>query len=532
MPQTEDEEFEFARVYEQQKKAAAPPKPAPMRAPLDPRLGPAWGQTPREQMTHVSNAAVLGKDPNVDYSTGVPDEKLTAELSILTKPEQKNLLVSRFGADNVDTDMFGNWVLKPAAFLKAGIKKPAASVQYGGEVQDPRYASDRPVAIIPKDRWTLPRVTSHAGEVLPTVGAMAGGTIGGVAGMPTGPANFLPAMEGAALGGAAGESANALIAQSLGLADRRPTEQLQMTGDAAAGGMIGEGGGRLLSRFGRAALGPYAEFAPLDNHTIELTRKALDKGLVPRVAAANPKAFLGAREQGLIEAGFGFPAEKKNIEILRQEGQKLIEQTGGAPGAVPADIIKATQRKTDDLALDFNSARNRAAQTVDDSIQALQAKIGKPGTANIQQDIDTAYKGFQEEAGGLYGQVDKFTGGKPVVPTGTVRKTAQEILDSLPKTKDGQPLYDADGIAIKFLRNMTQLPEMYSMRDMQALRSQLASSAEVKSLLASTGARNAEILRQSTNDAFDSVGQALKGKSGPAVDALRKADAFYSEGMG
>jgi len=497
-------------------------KPAPMRAPLDPRLGPAWGQTPREQMSHVSNKDP-DVDPNVDYSTGVPDPKLTAELSILTKPEQRNLLVSRYGADNIDTDMFGNWVLKPGAFQKAGVK-PA--------LQGTRFESmEMPVAIIPKDRWTLPRVTSHAGEVLPTVGAMAGGTLGGVAGMPTGPANILPAMEGAALGGAAGESGNALIAQYLGIADRRPTEQLQMTGGSAAGGMIGEGGGRLLSRFGRAALGPYAEFAPLDNRTIELTRKALDKGIVPRVAAANPKAFLGAREQGLIEAGFGFPAEKKNIEILRQEGQKLIEQTGGAPGAVSADIIKETQRKMDSLALDFNRARNHAAQTVDDSIQALQAKIGKPGVANIQQDIDVAYKGFQEEAGGLYGQVDKFTGGKPVVPTAPVRKTAQEILDSLPKTKDGQPLYDADGIAIKFLRNMTQLPEMYSMRDMQALRSQLASSAEVKSLLSSTGVRNAEILRQSTNDAFDSVGQALKGKSGPAVDALRKADAFYSEGM-
>lgn len=516
---------------------AAPPTAAPA-TPGVRAYEEASRQQARASMSHPNlfeaerrRKVMSLEDPNVDYRTGVPDAKLTAELSLLTKPEQKQLLTERFGAENVDTDTMGRWILKPGAYAKAGIKAPTGANLVTGNVDPITGDPVHGVAVIPKERWTAPRAASFAGEVLPTGGALLGGFAGGVAGMPSGPADILPAMEGAALGGAAGEAGNALIAQALGIAHRTPVEQGRMLAEGAIGGMAGEGAGRVLSRLGRAFPGPYAEFAPLPPEHIATVRKTLDMGLVPRIGAAQPKSFLMPREQGLIEAVFGFGPEKKNVEILQREGQKLVQQTGGAPGAEPREILLATQRKMDDLSRDFDTARNRATQMTDESIQKIQSEMGKAAPLDIQRDLEASYKSFQNEATGLYDRVDALVGNRPVVPTSKVRGAAQGILDQLPKTREGVPLYDPDGVAIKFLRGMTQLPEMYTMRDMQALRSQLASSAEVRSLLASTGARNAEILRQATNDAFDSVSEVLKGRSGKAVEALKNADEFYAKGM-
>lgn len=488
-------------------------------------------QVGREQMSHASALAqslARGEEPAVDYRTGVPNAKLTAELSLLTKSEQKQLLDKRFGAENVDTDAFGNWILKPGGYEKAGI--PA----------EPRGSQTRGTAVIPKERWTLPRAASFAGEVLPTAGAAIGGMYGGAAGAPAGPGGVTAgAMGGAALGGGAGEAGNALIAQALGLADRSVGEQQKMIAMGMLGGAAGEGAGRLLGRAGRAFVGPYAEFAPSSPEHLANLRRALDMGLVPRMGAAQPKSFLMPREQGLVEAVFGFGPEKKNAEILRREGEKLVAGTGGKTTATGRDVISATQQRLGELSQEFDAAHKNASKMVDDSIQQLQNRIGKAAPMDVQKDIEASYKAAQNEATGLYNEVDKLVGNRPAVPTSPVRQAAKDILDGLPKDRNGAPLYDPDGVAIKFLRGMTQLPEMYTMRDMQALRSQLASSAEVRSLLASTGARNAEILRQATNDAFDQVGQAMRGERGrfiagqspnakAAVEALNKADKFYS----
>lgn len=443
----------------------------------------------------------------VDYRTGAATPELAAKLSLLTQKEQSKLLKQTYG-DRLDTDVFGNWIVKP--------------VTPGGY----------PVAVIPKEGWGKTRVASHAGEVAPAIGA----TVGSIAGAPSGPVG---GMAGAGLGTAAGESVNALIAQKLGIADRTAGEQAAALAKAGVSGAVGEGVARSLMKVGRATAAPYAEFSPLPQETIETGRKAAEMGLVPRVGAANPKSFLGAREQGLIEAVFGFPAEKKNIEVLRREGQKLVGQTGGVATAPQQQIIGATEKRLGDLELNFKSAKNKATQLVDDSIRNVQQKIGKQAPLEVQRDIEAAHRQFQDEASNIYGQADKFVGNRPVVPTLPIRIAAKGILDSLPKTVDGKPLYDPDGVAIQFLNNLTHTPEMMTMQQMQALRSQLAASAEVRSLLASTGARNSEILRQAANDSFDMVGNALS-KAGPsrapaaakaAIAKLREADAFYANGM-
>lgn len=458
-------------------------------------------------------AALQGKrllareEEGVDYRTGAATPKLAAKLSLLTQKEQAQLLRQTYG-DRLDTDAFGNWIVKPT--------KP-------GEF---------PVAVIPKEGWGKTRVASHAGEVAPAIGA----TAGSIAGSTGGP---LGGMAGAGLGTAGGEAVNALIAQKLGIADRTAGEQAWMLTKAGASGALGEGFARGLMKIGRATAAPYAEFSPLPKETLETGRKAAEMGLVPRVGAANPKSYLGAREQGLIEAVFGFPAEKRNIDILRQEGQKLVGQTGGAADVPQQQLLGATEKRLGDLNLNFTAAKNKATQLVDDSIRNVQQKIGKRAPLEVQRDIEAAHRQFQDAASDIYAQADRFIGNRPAVPTMPVRNAAKGILDSLPKTADGKPLYDPDGVAVQFLNNLTRMPEMMTMQQMQALRSQLAASAEVRSLLASTGARNSEILRQAANDSFDMVGNALSragtartsASAKAAIEKLREADAFYADGM-
>jgi len=521
--------------------AAATPEPTPGKRQL---VDPYAATSPAEPTTIIPRATIdaakqgiveTGKvgrrllareQAGVDYETGLPDASLTAKLSILSRPEQEKLLKGKYGSENIDTDAYGNWILKPSGFAQAGVKQKTLRGS-AFEALPPE-----PIAILPKERWTLPRAAGHAGEVLP----MAGGIAGSVAGATGGP---LGGMAGAGLGTAAGEAGNALIAQALGIADRRPEEQAKALLKAGASGLVGEGVARGLMKIGRATAAPYAELSPLSPDVLETGKKAAEMGLAPRIGAANPKAFLAAREQGLIEAVFGFAPEKRNIDILRKEGQKLIEATGGDVTASQKQLIAATERRLGNMNLDFTAAKNKATQLVDDSIQNLQWRLGKSTPIEMQKDIEGAYRGFQGEASNLYAKADSFVGNKPVVPTLPVRNAAQGILDSLPKTAEGKPLYDPDGVAVQFLTNLTKTPELMSMQQMQALRSQLASSAEVRSLLASTGARNSEILRQSANEAFDSVGRALantgrkraSAAGRAAIDALREADAFYSKGM-
>lgn len=206
------------------------------------------------------------------------------------------------------------------------------------------------------NKLTKPKTErGFVGEILPTVGAIGGGIIGGAVGLPAGPAGvFAGGVGGAALGGAAGEAAQQQIEKMTGEREEINVGQIAGTG-AISGGLQAIGGP--VAKLAGKVLSPVVKFVKpgliktmsvLSGYADDIVKKALERtpgtvmaikggekvlsNLVQRSAfkisqfaddliIANRKAI----EQLSKTFSLGGPGKEASRNLILREGGKFVD---------------------------------------------------------------------------------------------------------------------------------------------------------------------------------------------------------------
>jgi len=101
---------------------------------------------------------------------------------------------------------------------------------------------------------------------------------------------------------------------------------------------------------------------------------------------------------------------------------------------------------------------------------------------------------------------------------------AQELLEAMPKTKDGKVV----GGKTSFINDILGMDDAVTVAQAQRLRTMLREMAESSDLTPDISMHDARMLKNSVNDSFELAKQS--GQS-PAVTALRMADSQYARGI-
>jgi hypothetical protein len=462
------------------------------------------------------------KDPDVNYS-GIPDTLAQASYALIQKPEDKTAyLQARYGKDNVTKDSYGRDVV-----IKDG-KKIAFSSREPGSSNT--YAQD---------------IASHAGDVLPVGGMIAGG----VAGAPAGPLGSI-SMAGA--GGMGGEAWNQVIANIMGLPNtqtsgERAGDVLSTGAKGAAAEALGQGAMFL----GRSAMGPYkpgSVFGPWKANRplyeqqmgdLQVAQQELP-GMRPKVGTFAPNAPLVQRLQSAGNRVFGDEAANINRPIIAGKAEELANQAGvGKVGPVDSESVSNTLSGSATQSLEranynANIAQQDAALELRKAQAAIEQKIGEPASGKlagqVNDSIQASRKAFGDKASELYAPVDAMVG-KPIVPTQPLKDALRSIIETMPPTKGGQVSVLVPEKLQTFAKGINELPEYISFQQMQAARSKFSNASDVAALDAGLSERQAGILKNAADASFDAAASGPFAGSSETAQALRKADGFYKAGM-
>lgn len=478
---------------------------------------PKFDYNPRlSEMEHkVTSGAFVQEDPTVDY-TGVNDPKKQAIYSLLSTPEEKSqYLKQEYGADNVTKSSYG---------------------------QDVVIQNGKKIAFEPKGGLgrgnLISRTASLAGSVLPTAGMIAGG-------MVSGPGAIL----GAAGGAAGGEAVNKIIKTGLGLNLQTGKEILGDIGTEAAKGAAAEGIGQAARRIGRTVLAPYEpgsifspwkETLPRYKEQKAELEQALSYGFTPKSGVYAPRAGFIQAKQKVAQDVFGDPLALENKSVAERYRQGFIDRIGGG-GQNPLDLNLSLSQKAEEAIkkaeADAGMAMVNAKKVIQQAQDKITGKIGRP-VGNVQEsltnDVRSLKEIFNEQANGLYTPVDQYIG-KPAVPTKRISDLVDSISEKRATTVSGQPV----GQQTPMFDRIKQMPKYITFAQMQELRHELSSMSEAEALNAGVSAGRAKQLAGAANSAFDDAVSEIKSKVGEygaknvtkAVEALRYADAFYSDGI-
>jgi hypothetical protein len=353
---------------------------------------------------------------------------------------------------------------------------PKGASKYGVNV-------DKPVAI---DEQTTTRydVADWAGDAP----AVAGGVGMGMAASGLG---AIPGLVVAGAGAAGGKAIDELVKNVQGYQKRGAGE---IAGDLAVEGALA-GGGELALRaarpIGRFIAGPGAKRMTPEKAALAEQAKQLGFHIRPGQVTDAP---LLSRWEGMVKAIFGDLYEDQNRRAAQAGMEGLSTAAGESPG------------------------REAAGQILSDALRAERVKFGESMSAK-------------------YGQVDSLVG-KPFVPTSPIKRAAQEILDSMPKTQEGEVVF-ASPETQKFLTNVMNLQDLTSAGQMQQVRTILREASEANNLVPGIDKRHARLLRQAADEAFTAAGtpeNAARVGADPmaasrAVSILRSADTEYREGV-
>lgn len=390
-----------------------------------------------------------GTPEGADYITGLPAYDLRRELAIRDNPmEREALLNQTLGSGNWYKDAKGNEIVRPAGIQALGF--------------DPGKYGNRDVAL--DESWLSgPSMADleefSAQAMVPTLG----GVLGGILGLPLGP-----------LGSAAGAGIGAMGARGFQEAwenwtgrNQQPAGQVGM--DLTAEGIMNT----LPAEVGRTALGavggkiaaPYASRIPEAN--AQVLREAKSMGVRPTMTQVVETPGLVARSMGIAKNIFPYSRrEQRNIQNIHRELANILDD------------------------LPPEQARAEAGET-------------------IKAALETSKREFQNWGRELYAPLKKRVGGTdvPVVPTGGLKKTAEEIMGSLPPTiKGGKEVPMTLGsVENTYLSDFANFPEQLTLDQVWALRTRLRDMKAYPSMNPGIPDKNLDKLYQATSEALKSI---------------------------
>ena len=211
--------------------------------------------------------------------------------------------------------------------------------------------------------------------------------------------------------GAAGGKAFSEIGKNI--AGFRKQSAPEIAADIATEGALGAGGEaitRILKPVGRFLQGPGSRFMTPERQAAMDT--ALESGFKPWAGQVTDAKLL-SRWQGMIRSIFGDLNEKQNSMAAERHVNELLRRAG--PAGAGTDVGEA-----------------------------------------VTQSILKARKTFSEQSRGLYEGVDALVGGKPIVPTASIKNTIADIERDLPTNAAGQKIYPSHEVE-QFVEKYSEL---------------------------------------------------------------------------
>lgn len=347
----------------------------------------------------------------------------------------------------------------------AFVIKPEGTVNLGQK-------SQQPIAL---DEQTMSRY--DIADILGDAPAMLGGIGAGMAATGLG----APAGIGmAALGAAGGKAIDEIVKNVQGYRRQGPLDIAKDILSEGALSVTGEGFTRALKPIGSFLMGPGARRMTPERQ--QLMESAVEQGFKPRPGQITDAPIL-ARWEGMVKSIFGDLNKEQNDAAVNEAIKRLTPSTPISP-AEAGDAVRT-------------------------------ALIG--GRKQLAADAKIKYAAVDEVAR------------MPFIPTDGLKKAATEILDSLPKTTEGKPIF-ASKETVGLLSDIAAMPQQMTASQMQQVRTMLRDASTLKNLTPDLSKNHAMLLRDAADKTFDDAAKG-GGLAEDIVRKLREADAFYKAGI-
>lgn len=348
--------------------------------------------------------------------------------------------------------------------------------------------STKPTAI-DEQKATMRDLADVAGDAPAIVGGVAGGLA--ATGM-----GAIPAMGLAGLGAAGGKALDEIVKNLQGKQVKTAGEVASALNAESNAAALGEGGARVLGAIGSKILAPAAN--RMTPEKAAAAKAAIEQGFKIRPGSVTDAPIL-ARWEGMVRNIFGDLYENQNVAAAK---------AGQARLSPPAPVGK-----------------EQAGNAISNSIRQQRVNFGSV--------MSQRYQGIDD----LVGQ--------PFVPTEPLKATAKSILDGVPQTASGDSAFIAAETR-KFLKEVMDLTPLTSVSQMQRVRSMLREAADSPDLVPGLSKRDARLLRDAADKAFDDAAQGIgvggnsrvlgtagidPAKAQTAIAQLRAADTAYREGI-
>ena len=510
-----------------------------------------------------AEARLLGREPGVDYDSGLP---LAAEIGYSradTKEEKKIALQKSFPNGAVKEGKDGTFYVETPDGKKIAAGEGAF--------------------------WTKRLPAGLISSAEPLAGMIGGAAGGAEVGLPFAPFTFgasvpIGAIVGAGIFGAAGKEVQEQEKKATGYYAKTPQQHLDALNSEALWSAGGEGVGRLLLGAGRASRQFPEVLGDQTPETKRLGEESLKVGARPPIRAVAPGATKSQWMQTFYENVIGNHREAKNEKALEGQIKTSLKASGLNDEQVNQAFNNLATGKVDSRAFgeemtktvkDYKAAQEASISTLnknmdkvlDEQFKTIEKDIGSPSAAlpeMLKTDIETARETFSQSASTIYGKVDELAGSEPVVPTSTIKAQASKIIDMLPAKKDvsaeqfakakedwrksflegklkpgqkpptapekeflGLIAPGAEG-TVRYLRDLTKLEDKITFKQAQNLRSGLNQIGLATDL---TPGFDKKVFRDLANSVDGSIKDGSGGMNPEALSALQKADKFYKDNI-
>lgn len=417
---------------------------------------------------------------------------------------------------------------------------------------------------IPSDFGFLAEMAGHSPELAGmTVGAGEGGALGA----PLGPLGVAGgALIGAGVGALEGYAAKQVAKEAAGTYQKTPGEAVKQAGKAAAEGVIGEAGGRVLGAATRKVLSGRLPsfFTGATAESRAATERAWAGGAKPPYASMAPDARKLARIEVDAEKITGKYAtqDKVNQAYVLAEIRKTLQDQGLPPPQIDAlmkqlqdptfqfsgreageTLQQAVRAQAETLEHHIKQAGETGDVLIDARLSNIDAIIEKHPAGMLADDVSAlvrnAKQQFSRTASDIYERVHDMLGGAAVVPTDVIREAAKQITGQLPKSILSALTREMSRLA---KRNVTpedavllkefgiEIPtDKISLKDAQRIRTVLRERGDAEALLRNTTRGDHLFIANAVDAAIQAAAEDPAATA--AIAALNAADEFYKNGI-